>query len=59
MSYEEFLKNIETLSLSQGYYGRLLRQLEDLDDEELEKVKTKIESQHFNDMLDIVMYFES
>ena len=58
MKYEDFLENIKTLSQSQGYYGRLLRQLEDLDDEELKEVKTQIESQHFNDMLDIIMYFE-
>lgn len=58
MKYEDFLKNIETLAQSQGYYGRLLRQLEELDNEELEKVKTQIEELNFKDMLDIIMYFE-
>lgn len=58
MKYEDFLKNIETLAQSQGYYGRLLKQLEELDDEELDEVKAEIEKQNFKDILDIVMYFE-
>lgn len=58
MNYEEFLNCIKELAKMQGYYGRLLTRIEELDKEELAQFKIKVEEQHFTDMLDIVMYFE-
>ena len=58
MKYEEFLNCIEELAKMQGYYGRLLTRIKELDEDELTQFKMKVEEQHFKDMLDIVMYFE-
>ena len=59
--FNDVIDIIDTLSHSQGFYGRLLRDIY-----ELKKYKPEmfmmfvdeIESQNFTNTLDIVMYFE-
>lgn len=51
-----FVNTIKTLAFSQGFYGRVLRQLSELDSEELESLKADLP--HFKDALDVVFYFE-
>lgn len=52
-----FVNTIKTLAFSQGFYGRVLRQLSELDREELESLKADLPQ--FKDALDVVFYFES
>ena len=52
-----FVNTIKTLALSQGFYGRILRQLSELDGEELESLKADLPQ--FKDALDVGFYFES
>jgi len=59
MQFEELKDVIIELSYSQGAYGRLLAQLEELDDEELDAVKNLWESKQFTDSLDFIMYLEN
>ena len=52
---------IQTLSHSQGFYGRLLEQilvLKENEPEKFEELKDILEGQNFQDSLDVVMYFE-
>ena len=52
---------IDTLSYSQGFYGRLLRDIYELKKYEPEMFAMfvdEIESQNFRTALDVVMYFE-
>ena len=58
MSRQEILGAIETLSRSQGFYGRLLERLTDGTDES-EYFLDELESQNFSDVVDMVMYLES
>lgn len=49
------------LSHSQGFYGRLLRDLSEIkkyEPERFDLIVMEIESQEFTNALDVVMYFE-
>ena len=48
----------EMLAQSQGLYGRLLRNIDEMDEEDREKVWSDLESQNFKDAVDLIMYIE-
>jgi hypothetical protein len=59
--FDDVIDIIDTLSHSQGFYGRLLRDIYELKRYEPEMFAmfvNEIESQNFTNTLDIVMYFE-
>lgn len=61
MKMNEIISVIETLSHSQGFYGRLLRSIYELkqeNEEEYNELKNYLESKNFRDALDVVMFFE-
>jgi hypothetical protein len=53
MTKEQILDAIKSLAMSQGFYGRLLRSIN-----ENPAILDELESQHFSDSLDMVMYLE-
>lgn len=58
-NYEMFLKTVNTLRYSQGFYSRLARDLEEMSDEDRENLKNEINSQpQFNDEVDVVLFLE-
>ena len=57
MKKEEIKKTIQTLALSQGYYGRLLESIESRPN--ADEIWEELEKQNFKDVVDMVMYFES
>ena len=59
--FDDVIDIIDTLSHSQGFYSRLLRDIYELKKYEPEMFAMfvdEIESQNFTNTLDIVMYFE-
>lgn len=59
--WDDVMDVIISLSHSQGYYGRILRsiaELRDEDEEAFDALVVEIESQEFTSALDVVMYFE-
>lgn len=58
MTFEECLDTIKELSRSQGFYGRLYRDIMELEEEQLEELKKTLEAQKFTDSLDLIMYLE-
>ena len=58
MEREEIMKKIKSLASSQGLYGRLYRDLMELDENDYNEVMTELESQNFQNAVDLVMYFE-
>lgn len=59
--FDDVIDIIDTLSHSQGFYGRLLRDIYELKKYEPEMFMMfvdEIESQNFRTALDVVMYFE-
>lgn len=62
MDRESIQTLIKDLAKSQGYYGRMLAELEGLkvnDPSYYEEVLTAWENQHFNDPIDFIMYMEA
>lgn len=55
-NFEFFINTIKTLAFSQGFYGRILSRLAELDDEELECLKADLPQ--IKDSLDVVFYLE-
>ena len=58
MKKEEILNNIKMLANQQGFYGRILNTLEEMDESERNDVLQLLEEQNFQDVVDMVMYFE-
>lgn len=58
MKREEIMETIKSLAGSQGLYGRLYRDLMELDEDEYKQVMLELESQNFKDEVDLVMFIE-
>lgn len=59
--FNDVINILIELSHSQGFYGRLLRDLSEIKEyepERFELIVTEIESQNFTSPLDVVLYFE-
>lgn len=59
--FNDVIDVLVQLSYSQGFYGRLLRdigELKEYEPEHFEMFVEEIESQNFRTALDVVMYFE-
>ena len=59
LTFDEMIDIITELSFSQGFYGRLLRDINELDDEKLDEVKTIWENKKFTDNIDFIMWLEN
>ena len=53
MKKDDILKSIESLSYSQGFYGRVLNCIE-----ENPEILNELENQNFKDVVDMVLYLE-
>ena len=61
MKMEDILNAIRELASSQGFYGRLLANMETMEEmfpKDYEEVVKELESQNFQNAVDLVMYFE-
>ena len=58
MTFEQVMENISMLAQSQGFYGRLKRSIESLDEDTLAEVKEQLNDK-FTDVVDMVLFFES
>lgn len=57
LTAREIKKIVERLSLSQGFYGRLLESIESAEDPDAEW--QKLADQNLNNEVDLVMFIES
>ena len=58
MKREEIMETIKTLASSQGLYSRLYRDLMALDEDKYDEIMTELESQNFQNAVDLIMYIE-
>lgn len=58
MDRQAIRDTFEMLAQSQGFYGRLLRNIDEMDKEDREKVWSDLESQNFKDVVDLILYIE-
>ena len=59
MKYPEIIELIKRLAQSQGSYGRMLRSIEELDEEDTNKLIEVLETQNFQAPIDFIMWVES
>lgn len=58
MKYPEIIELIKCLAQSQGSYGRMLRSIEELDEENTNELIEVLEAQNFQDPIDFIMWVE-
>ena len=61
MRFEEIMESIKSLASSQGFYGRLLASMETMEEmfpQDYAELVEELESQNFENAVDLVMYFE-
>lgn len=58
MNREQILSTFRSLAHSQGFYGRLLEQIDSVDEETREAFLSDLESRNFKDAVDLVMWIE-
>lgn len=58
MNRKEIKKVMQELAMSQGFYGRLLRKINEMDAEAQEEVWTEMEAQNWGDAVEMVMAIE-
>ena len=58
MKRDEILATIKDLAQSQGMYGRLLSDLENMPQEMYNTIMADLEAQNFKDSVDLVLYIE-
>ena len=59
MKYPEIIELIKRLAQSQGSYGRMLHSIEELDEEDTNKLIEVLEAQNFQAPIDFIMWVES
>lgn len=58
MNKEQILDAFHSLAHSQGFYGRLLEQIDSVDEETREAFLSDLESRKFRNVVDLVMWIE-
>lgn len=58
MKRDEILNVIKSLARSQGFYGRLLQEINEMDEEQYDEFMGRLEAQNFSDAVELVIYIE-
>lgn len=58
MKRDEIMSLFRSLARSQGFYGRLVRNIESATPDEQEEFWQEMEAQNFTDVLDVILYIE-
>ena len=59
MKKNEIMKTFKSLAQSQGYYGRIVDELESMSESNGNMYLEGLEKQNFKDAVDLVMFMES
>lgn len=58
MTFEKALEIVRELSYSQGFYGRLLRNMQEMDEEQRKELEEDLAFNKVKTDLDLIFYFE-
>ena len=58
MNREQILDAFRSLARSQGFYGRLLEQIDSVDEETRDAFLSDLENRKFRNVVDLVMWIE-
>ena len=59
LGFKDLLALCKSLACSQGFYGRLYRDLLELDEDEIAEIERVMQEKKFTDDLDIILWLES
>lgn len=54
-----FADTVYSLAQSQGFYGRLIKDIESMEEHAFKALRKKLSEQNFNDPIDVVLWLES
>lgn len=55
----DIMSTFKSLARSQGFYGRLVRAINEADEESREEFWQNLESRKFTDIVEVIIYIES
>lgn len=58
LGFKDLYNLCAELSHSQGFYGRLLADLQELDEDEIAELDERIKEQNFTNELDLILWLE-
>lgn len=58
MDRNQIMDTFRSLARSQGFYGRLVRQIESLSESDRDTLMSSLEEKNFVDSVDLIMYIE-
>ena len=58
LDFDDLLEFCKMMSASQGFYGRIYRNLQDFDEEDIQQVNDYLKEKQFTDTLDFVYWLE-
>ena len=58
LNHDDIMSLFKSLARSQGFYGRLVRAINDASEEAREKFWQNLESKKFTDTLDVIIFIE-
>lgn len=58
MKRDENTRLFQSLARSQGCYGRLLRNIDNMNESDREEFWIELEAQNFADAIDVILYIE-
>ena len=58
MRVDDLIRVCKVLAKSQGFYGRLLARLEEMDEQDLSDIDSAMQSANLKDDLDIILWLE-
>lgn len=58
MRVDDLIRVCKYLAKSQGFYGRLLARLEEMDEQDLSDIDSAMQSANLKDDLDIILWLE-
>lgn len=58
MRVDDLIRVCKDLAKSQGFYGRLLARLEEMDEQDLSDIDSAMQSANLKDDLDIILWLE-
>ena len=58
MSRTQIMSTFKVLAKSQGFYGRILSEINNMSDGAYDEFMEELEAQNFGDAVDLIMYIE-
>lgn len=58
MTKKQIMDSFRSLAMSNGFYGRLVRHIDEMDEASRDKFLGDLEKKNFKDTVDLILYIE-